>query len=137
MYGYPNDYVDFNIPWNVRISYSLRYAKPYFESKTTQTLNVFGDFNLTPKWKISFNTGYDFENNKVTPTTIDIYRDLHCWEASLHLVPFGQHKSYMFQINVKADMLKDLKLAKRRSWFDNFKYKFLIFVKILIDWQSI
>jgi len=120
LYGYPNDYVDFNIPWNVRISYSLRYAKPYFESRTTQTLNVFGDFNLTPKWKISFNTGYDFEKNKVTPTTIDIYRDLHCWEASLHLVPFGQHKSYMFQINVKADMLKDLKLAKRRSWFDNF-----------------
>ncbi len=120
LYGYPDNYVDFSIPWNLRISYSFRYAKPYFESNITQTINVFGDFNLTNKWKISFNTGFDVEKRKVTPTTIDIYRDLHCWEASLHLVPFGQHKSYMFQINVKASMLKDLKLAKRRSWYDNF-----------------
>jgi hypothetical protein len=120
LYGYPDNYVDFSIPWNVSIRYNFRYTKPYFESKITQTVNVSGDFNLTKKWKISFNTGYDIALRKVTPTTIDLYRDLHCWEASLHLVPFGAHKSYMFQINVKAAMLKDLKLTKRRSWFDNF-----------------
>lgn len=120
LYGYPDNYVDFSIPWNVSIRYNFRYAKPYFESKITQTVNVSGDFNLTKKWKISFNTGYDIALGKATPTTIDLYRDLHCWEASLHLVPFGDHKSYMFQINVKASMLKDLKLAKRRSWYDNF-----------------
>lgn len=120
LYGYPDQYVDFDIPWNVRINYTFRYAKPYFESTITQTVNVTGDFNLTKKWKVSFTSGYDIANKKATYSTIDIYRDLHCWEASLHLVPFGQHKSYMFQINVKASMLKDLKLAKRRSWFDNF-----------------
>ncbi|MDD3741833.1 MAG: putative LPS assembly protein LptD [Bacteroidales bacterium] len=120
LYGYPDQYVDFDIPWNVRVNYTFRYTKPYFESNITQTVNVTGDFNLTKKWKISFTSGYDIVNKKATYSTIDVYRDLHCWEASLHLVPFGEHKSYMFQINVKASMLKDLKLAKRRSWFDNF-----------------
>lgn len=120
IYGYPNSYVDFNVPWNLRVSYTFRYTKPYDEMKITQTLNVSGELNITKKWKISVATGYDFEAKKMSPTTIDIYRDLHCWEMSLHVVPFGQHKSYAFQINVKASMLQDLKLNKRRSWFDNF-----------------
>ncbi len=120
LYGYPEQYIDFNVPWNIRINYSLRYSKPYDETNITQTLNVSGDLSLTDKWKISVTSGYDIENKKPSYTTINIHRDLHCWEASLYLVPFGQHKSYMFQINVKAAMLKDLKLAKRRSWYDNF-----------------
>ncbi|MBQ1731290.1 MAG: LPS-assembly protein LptD, partial [Bacteroidales bacterium] len=102
IYGYPNSYVDFNVPWNLRVSYTFRYTKPYDEMKITQTLNVSGELNITKKWKISVATGYDFEAKKMSPTTIDIYRDLHCWEMSLHVVPFGQHKSYAFQINVKA-----------------------------------
>jgi len=120
IYGYPNSYVDFNVPWNLRVSYTFRYSKPYNESQITQTLNVSGELNITKKWKVSIATGYDIEAKKMSPTTIDIYRDLHCWEMSLHVVPFGQHKSYAFQINVKASMLQDLKLNKRRSWFDNF-----------------
>ncbi|MBQ3833074.1 MAG: LPS-assembly protein LptD, partial [Bacteroidales bacterium] len=107
IYGYPNSYVDFNVPWNLRVSYTFRYTKPYDEMKITQTLNVSGELNITKKWKISVATGYDFEAKKMSPTTIDIYRDLHCWEMSLHVVPFGQHKSYAFQINVKASMLQD------------------------------
>lgn len=122
IYGYPNSYVDFNVPWNLRVSYTFRYTKPYEEAKITQTLNFSGELNITQKWKVSVTTGYDFEAKKMSPTTVDIYRDLHCWEMSLHVVPFGQHKSYAFQINVKASMLQDLKLNKRRSWFDNFYY---------------
>ena len=120
LFGYPEHYVDFDMPWDVRVNYSLRYSKPYFESSIIQTVNFTGDLSLTKKWKVSFTSGYDIKNKKASYTTVDIYRDLHCWEASVHIVPFGTHKSYMFQINVKADMLKDLKLAKRRSWFDNF-----------------
>lgn len=120
LYGYPDEYVDFNIPWNVRVRYNFNYSKPYDEVNITQSIAATGDFNLTKKWKISFGSGYDFVNNKATYTTVDVYRDLHCWEASLHLVPFGSRKAYMFKINVKASMLKDLKLAKRRSWVDNF-----------------
>lgn len=120
LYGYPDAYVDFDIPWNLRVSYNLRYNKPYDEKTITQTLQVSGELNLTKKWKIRMTSGWDFANNKITYTTLDIYRDLHCWEASLRLIPFGIHKSYTFQINVKSAILQDLKLSKRRSWYDNF-----------------
>lgn len=119
LYGNPDMYIDFNVPWNIRVNYSLIYSKPDVTSSIRQTVNVSGDFNLTAKWKINFTTGYDIVKKTATPTSIDIYRDLHCWEASLHLVPFGSYRSYMFQINVKASMLKDLKLVKRGSFYDN------------------
>ncbi|HXK82671.1 MAG TPA: putative LPS assembly protein LptD, partial [Bacteroidales bacterium] len=120
LYGYPDAYVDFDVPWNIRVSYNLRYDKPYDEKIITQTLQFSGELNLTAKWKIRMSSGWDFANNKITYTVIDVYRDLHCWEASLRLIPFGIHKSYTFQINVKSAILQDLKLSKRRSWYDNF-----------------
>ena len=120
LYAYPDAYVDFDIPWNLRLNYNLRYSKPYLDQNITQSLQVSGELNLTKKWKIRGTTGWDFVNNKITYTTINIYRDLHCWEASLSLIPFGLHKSYTFQINVRSALLQDLKLSKRRSWYDNF-----------------
>jgi hypothetical protein len=42
-----------------------------------------------------------------------LHWDLHCWEFSASYVPFGARKSYMFQLNIKSALLKDLKLQKR------------------------
>jgi hypothetical protein len=47
----PNAFVDFNIPWNINVSYSFRYdANPLSTSSTSSivsnTLNFSGDFNL-------------------------------------------------------------------------------------------
>ncbi len=114
------DYVDFNVPWTLRVDYMWKYSKPRLESVVTQTLRFSGDVKLTQKWKIGFSSGYDIEKNDFTYTSIDIYRDLHCWEARFTWIPFGYHQSYNFQINVKSAILKDLKWAKRKSWYDNF-----------------
>lgn len=83
---------------------------------TTQTLNFSGDMNFTPNWKIGISTGYDFELLQFTYTAIDIYRNLHCWEMSFHWIPFGARRSYFFTINVKASVLQDLKLSRKRDW---------------------
>ena len=45
-------YVDFTIPWTLRVDYNFRYTKPYDESNIMQTIRRGGDFSLTPKWKI-------------------------------------------------------------------------------------
>jgi len=122
------NYVDFDVPWNISVNYSLSYsnfAVNYTTGKIadnptiTQTLNFNGNLNLTPKWKINFNSGYDLENNKFTYTSIDLYRDLHCWEMSFSWVPFGYFQSYMFKINVKSSTLKDLKFDKKQLFYDN------------------
>jgi len=114
------DYVDFDIPWSVRVDYSFSYTKPRDEIKIVQTLRASGDFSLSPNWKIGFNTGYDIDKRSFTTTNLSIYRDLHCWEMRISVVPFGTYKSYNFQINAKSSILADLKYSKRKSWYDNF-----------------
>ncbi len=121
--GY-NDYIDFNIPWSLNVAYSLNLGKNYTAySKRdtityTQNLLLSGDFNLTPKWKVTFSTGYDFTYKRLTLSSFDIYRDLHCWEMRMGVIPFGDRKSYNFTLNVKATVLQDLKLLRRRDYRD-------------------
>ena len=117
---YYGDYVDFEIPWTLRVDYSFSYTKRRDEAKTIQTLRASGDFSLTPNWKIGFNSGYDLNSKQFTTTNLSIYRDLHCWEMRISVVPFGTYKSYNFQINAKSSILSDLKYNKRKSWVDNF-----------------
>jgi len=118
--NFSTEQVNFNIPWSFRLDYSFSYSKPAFKSSIVQSLRISGDFSLTPKWKIGMNTGYDFVTRKMTMTNINIHRDLHCWEMSINFIPFGQRKSYSFNINVKSAILRDLKYNKSRSWYDNF-----------------
>jgi hypothetical protein len=115
--------IDYSLPYSLTIGYNLRYTKLYNPNaiKTNRiinTINLNGDLSLTPKWKIAFNTGYDFANRDFSFTTLDIYRDLHCWEMRLSLIPFGALRSFNFTINVKASVLQDLKLTRRRDWYD-------------------
>jgi lipopolysaccharide assembly outer membrane protein LptD (OstA) len=109
----PGEYIDFNVPWTLSMNYNVRYTKPQFQSSVIQTLNFSGDFSLTQRWKIGFNSGYDFEQKDLSYTSVDIYRDLHCWEMSFNWVPLGPRQSYLFTIRVKSALLQDLKLTRR------------------------
>ena len=121
-------YADFSMPWNISLSYTLSYVSRYiaaqynFKHDVIQTLSVSGNVNLTPNWRIAVSTGYDFVNKGMSYTSIDIYRDLHCWEMRFNWVPFGYYKSWNFQINIKANSLKDVKYEKRQTYLDNQSY---------------
>ncbi len=121
-------YVDFSVPWNLSINYSVTYVNSYvaaqmnYQSNFTQTLSFSGNFSITDKWKFAFSSGYDFVNKGISYTSIDIYRDLHCWEMRFNWIPFGYYKSWNFLINIKAPVLKDLKYEKKRSYLDNQGY---------------
>lgn len=117
----PNVYVDFSIPWSLSINYNLSYNKRGFEDpRIIQTINFNGDLSLTEKWKVGFSSGYDFTQKDVTITNININRDLHCWAMSFNWTPFGRFQNYSFNIRVKSSLLKDLKIDRNRSFFDNF-----------------
>jgi lipopolysaccharide assembly outer membrane protein LptD (OstA) len=117
----PNNYVDFSIPWNLRINYSLSYTNNTSNpNDIKQTLQFSGDLSLSEQWKIQFNSGYDFEAKKLTQTNLKIMRDLHCWTMSLDWTPFGYYTSYNFRINVKSSVLQDLKMERRKNFIDNF-----------------
>ena len=112
------EYVDFDVPWKLSVNYTLNYNKFNAINALDQSLNFSGDVNLTPKWKIGFNSGYDFINKDLTYTSLNFYRDLHCWEMRFNWIPFGNHQSYNFSIRVKASVLQDLKWEKKKDWYD-------------------
>ena len=123
-------YVDWDIPWSFRFGYNLNYTTTYkyYNGYTdyeidkvrtlVQTLSFSGDVNITPKWKVGFRSGYDFENNEFTYTSIDVYRDLHCWEMRFNWIPYGFRQSWNFSINIKSSLLQDLKLDKKKDFRD-------------------
>ncbi|NJN40919.1 MAG: LPS-assembly protein LptD [Flammeovirgaceae bacterium] len=99
--NHPDAYVDFSVPWNLRINYNLDYSKTGHQpSIITQTLRFNGDVNLTEKWKLVFNSGFDFESKEFTQTQLGLSRDLHCWQVRLDWTPFGRYQSYSFSIGV-------------------------------------
>jgi hypothetical protein len=115
----PDMYVDFNIPWSLFVSYNFNYTRRgYEEANVVQSLSFNGDISLTEKWKISGSSAFDFEARNFSFTTLNIHRDLHCWDMRFSWIPFGPRQSYTFDINVKASILQDLKLSRRRHWFD-------------------
>lgn len=120
---FPGEYADFNVPWTLTVNYTVGYNK-YTNLNTPaisnfiQTLNYSGDFNLTKKWKIGYSSGYDFKNKAVSFTSINMTRDLHCWEFKFDWIPFGPRQSFLFTIHVKASILQELKQTRRREWFD-------------------
>ena len=108
-----DEFVDFNVPWTLNVNYNVRYSQPRYTSTIVQTLNFSGDVSLTNRWKIGMRSGYDFEQKDLSYTSVDIYRDLHCWEMTFNWIPFGPRQSYLFTIRVKSALLQDLKLTRR------------------------
>lgn len=114
----PQAFIDFDVPWNAFVSYNLSYNDFATTNKVTQTLQFSGDLSITKKWKVGFSSGYDFVNKDLTQTNVSIYRDLHCWEFKFNWVPFGTLQSWSLDLNVKSPVLQDLKLTRRRDWYD-------------------
>lgn len=115
----PSQYIDWNIPWNLTFGYNLAYSKATSgTTNITQAIQLSGDVSLSEKWKINFNTGIDLQAKNITQSMIGIARDLHCWQMNVNWVPFGRFTSYNIDIRVKSSILQDLKVSRRRSFFD-------------------
>lgn len=108
------------LPWTLNIYYNINYTKVLNKIKDIQTLNFSGDIAVTKYWKLGLTSGYDFTNRNLSYTSVNIYRDLKCWEARIDWVPFGFRKSYNLTINLKTSMLSDVKIPRQRQWYDNF-----------------
>ena len=120
---FPDRYVDFNIPWNLNVMYNFGYtmrnpfdASATIKSQFTQNVSLNGDFNLTPKWKVGGDAYFDVQTQQFTYMSVNVYRDLHCWDMQMNIRPFGTLRGFNFTIKVKSPVLSDLKLVRR---FDN------------------
>ena len=118
-------YLSFKLPWSLSLSYSYSIRedrnKEKFNKKTmrypyalTHSLNASGNVKLTSRWNVNYSSGYDFTQKKMSMTTVNITRDLHCFTMSCGLV-FGPFTSYNFSIRALSSMLTDALKWDQRS----------------------
>ncbi|MDP4249163.1 MAG: putative LPS assembly protein LptD [Bacteroidota bacterium] len=118
----PGEFVDFNISWSVNISYSLNFNRVLktdykgYMTNLTSSLILNGDFNLTEKWKMGFNTYYDVKNLKIQSLTGFLSRDMHCWQMSINVTPVGIYRSFSITLNPKSSILRDLRINRNRTF---------------------
>lgn len=120
----PSEFVDFNIPWSINLSYSLSFSKQLmpdytYRTRLTSSMNFNGDFSLTEKWKVGANGYVDVTNFKIPSFTMYITREMHCWQMAINVTPFGLWPSFNISLYPKSGMLRDLKINRTRT-FRNF-----------------
>ena len=103
------------IPWrlNLSFSYSLTQTDPDKKRKNAYMRITNAEVSLTENWRIRFSGNYDFLQNQLVQSNWTIYRDLHCWEASVNWTPSGSGRGFYFRLGIKASELQDIKLEKR------------------------
>lgn len=107
---------DFDIPWNLTLSYTFSQNQADPTQKTrSSSVNATLSFNLTERWKFSTGGSYDFVRNEFAAPSVNIYRDLHCWEMNFSWFPIGFYRGYRLELRIKAPQLQDLKVTKQGS----------------------
>jgi len=103
------------MPWDIRLQYSLTYSNIRAENKiSTNSLQLSGNIEFSPKWRVGISSGYDFKENGITYTQLRFERDLDSWRFSFNWIPFGDRATYYFYIGIKSSMLSDLKYDQRK-----------------------
>lgn len=122
-------YMLFSMPWSLTVGYGItmsenrdlkkfNYSKMRYPYKFTQTVNMSGNLRLSDGWNISFSSGYDFENHKISMTTASLQRDLHCFNMSCQVV-LAPYTSYNFTFRCNAATLTDALKYDKRSGYSN------------------
>ena len=126
-------YMAYSMPWSLSFGYGItmrenqdrkkfNYHTMRYPYKFTQNLNVSGNVRLSDGWNISFSSGYDFENKKISMTTASLSRDLHCFNMSCSVV-LAPYTSYNFSFRCNASTLTDaLKYDKRSSYSNSVQW---------------
>lgn len=103
------------MPWDLRFQYSLTYSNFRGENKfSANSVQVTGNLEFSPKWRVGISSGYDFENKGITYTQLRFERDLDSWRFSFNWIPFGDRATYYFFIGVKQGLFSDLKYDQRK-----------------------
>jgi len=122
----PGEFADFNIPWSVNLSYALTFSKFFkpdysgFQNTFTQSVNIGGTLNLSPKWQMGVNSSYNISNHQLGMMAVSISREMHCWQMSINVSPVGRYRFYSINISPKSGLLRDLKINRTRSFYSGF-----------------
>ena len=122
-------YMKFKMPWNLSLGYTIslredkdnkkfNYSTMRYPYRIIQTLNLSGNIQVSDGWNINFNSGYDFENKKISMTRMSLSRDLHCFSMSCDVM-LTPYTSYNFSFRCNASTLTDALKYDKRSGSTN------------------
>ncbi|MBP6066434.1 putative LPS assembly protein LptD [Bacteroides sp.] len=125
-------YQVFKMPWSLSFNYGFGFREDRSKSidrtsmrypfTFTQTLGFSGNIKISNNWTMNFTSGYTFETKEITQTSLTISRDLHCFNMSASLSPFGRWKYYNFTFRANASILQDLKWEQRSQTQSNIQW---------------
>jgi len=97
-------------PWRFSLNFSYRWSlNPRGENRKSATINASNiQFKLTPKWDFSTQIGYDFIQKELTPSRFSLRRELHCWNLSFEMNPFGEFQYFFFRLSVNSGQIQSL-----------------------------
>ena len=114
------EFYNFDIPWNLRMSYQINYSNSARQDEiSTHSLVFSGDVELGKRWTVRGSSGYDIANPGFTYTSLGFSRDLESWKLDFNWVPFSTRSSWYFFIGIKGNILSDIKYDKRRAPDEN------------------
>ncbi len=102
-------------PFNLRFShtYGLQRDAVTGKYRTTHDIKPEISFSPSPNMSVNYYLYYDLANKELVSHRLSLYRNLHCFEASLTWIPSGVQEGFYFRVNIKD--LPDVKLEKRRG----------------------
>ncbi len=125
-------YMKFSIPWSFSVSYGITMSEDRsrninvknmrYPFKFVHNLNFSGNVKLSSNWVVNFSSGWDFTNNELSMTTVNVSRDMHCFNISAGFV-FGPFTSYHVTMRANASTLTDaLKYDKKSSYSSSIQW---------------
>lgn len=101
---------NFNSPLSFSIDFSYRWnLNPSGRNNKSATINARNiNLKLTPKWDFRTQIGYDLVDKELTPSQFSLNRNLHCWDLSFTMNPFGDDQYYFFSLRVNAGQLQSI-----------------------------
>lgn len=101
---------EFNSPFSFSVDFSYRWSlNPIGEDRKSATINARNiNLKLTPKWDFRTELGYDLVRKELTPSQFSLNRNLHCWDLSFTMNPFGDNQYYFFSLRVNAGQLQSI-----------------------------
>lgn len=107
-------YQPISIPWSINVGLNFRYSEPFAgRIDRSVNLNLGIRFQLTKTWKFDATGLYDLIDQSLENTSVNITKDMHCWDLSVRWYPTGINQGFYLRFGIKASQLQDLKLEKR------------------------
>ncbi|MBI3259134.1 MAG: LPS-assembly protein LptD [Ignavibacteriae bacterium] len=102
------------IPWSIQLGLTFSYNEPT-KHIISRSLNAQAgiQFSITQTWKVSTNIYYDVVTNNFSASSVNVSKDLDCWDLQFVWYPTGLSQGFYLRFGIKSPQLHDLKIEKR------------------------